>query len=230
MKEVGFCIRSLCTQSFFNFHVHIFQASCRFNWPTPQQNSLSSSLYLHCSWHLLRISPVLCLKAYWTRWMRSQRLIGNIGSACAFSFTLLFDRFRLYLIHYFITDDLNSSYKPMFRLKDCWHWCSFRTNILLPHSTRAHDYDAKPWQKKMIGYIQEQLVDKREFFGLPEEKGGEFRLLDYASGPGTVSAVSFFWVVYGDENVRFETVIPSRIFSFGLDLGVKSPITFWSNS
>jgi len=52
----------------------------------------------------------------------------------------------------------------------------------------AHEYDIKPWQKKMIGYISEQLVEKRDFFGLPKNKGEEFKMLDYASGPGTVSA------------------------------------------
>jgi SAM-dependent methyltransferase len=42
----------------------------------------------------------------------------------------------------------------------------------------------------MIGYVSQQLVDKREFFGFPKEGGREFRLLDYACGPGTISAVS----------------------------------------
>jgi ubiquinone/menaquinone biosynthesis C-methylase UbiE len=55
-------------------------------------------------------------------------------------------------------------------------------------STRAHDYDNKGWQKKMIGYIIQQLVNKRHFFGYPKEDGETFNLLDYASGPGTISA------------------------------------------
>jgi SAM-dependent methyltransferase len=40
----------------------------------------------------------------------------------------------------------------------------------------------------MIGYISQQLVDKRQFFGYPKEDGEDFKLLDYASGPGTISA------------------------------------------
>jgi hypothetical protein len=43
----------------------------------------------------------------------------------------------------------------------------------------------------MIGYIVAQVEEQREFFGFPAEEGakGEFRLLDYACGPGTMSKV-----------------------------------------
>jgi SAM-dependent methyltransferase len=40
----------------------------------------------------------------------------------------------------------------------------------------------------MISYISQQLVEKRQFFGYPLIDGSEFKLLDYASGPGTISA------------------------------------------
>jgi hypothetical protein len=56
-------------------------------------------------------------------------------------------------------------------------------------STRAKDYDAKPWQKKMIGYILDELKEHRDFFGIPKEGKGELRMLDYACGPGTISTV-----------------------------------------
>jgi SAM-dependent methyltransferase len=53
---------------------------------------------------------------------------------------------------------------------------------------RAKDYDTKPWQKKMIAYIYGQLAEQRELFGLSKEDAKqEFRLLDYACGPGTVT-------------------------------------------
>ncbi|KAF2421240.1 S-adenosyl-L-methionine-dependent methyltransferase [Tothia fuscella] len=55
--------------------------------------------------------------------------------------------------------------------------------------SKAHEYDTKPWQQKMIGYIVSEAEQQREFFGIPAEKGGNgnFRLLDYACGPGTMS-------------------------------------------
>ncbi|KAE9992811.1 hypothetical protein EG327_007735 [Venturia inaequalis] len=60
--------------------------------------------------------------------------------------------------------------------------------------TRANDYDTLPWQKKMIGYISQNLVEKREFFGFPlDVKNKSFRLLDYACGPGTISAALVPW-------------------------------------
>jgi SAM-dependent methyltransferase len=41
----------------------------------------------------------------------------------------------------------------------------------------------------MTSYISQQLISKRHFFGYPQEDNSEhFKLLDYASGPGTISA------------------------------------------
>lgn len=46
----------------------------------------------------------------------------------------------------------------------------------------------------MIGYISQNLVEKREFFGFPlDDKNKSFRLLDYACGPGTISAALVPW-------------------------------------
>jgi hypothetical protein len=49
----------------------------------------------------------------------------------------------------------------------------------------------------MIGYIQAQLKEHRDFLGFPKDEGGnesvekrDFRMLDYACGPGTMSMVS----------------------------------------
>jgi hypothetical protein len=59
--------------------------------------------------------------------------------------------------------------------------------------SRAKDYDAKPWQKKVISYIYGELVEYRDFFGVLKQGGkSEFRLLDYACGPGTVTRVSSY--------------------------------------
>lgn len=41
----------------------------------------------------------------------------------------------------------------------------------------------------MIGYVSQNLVEKREFFGFPvDDETADFKLLDYACGPGTISA------------------------------------------
>lgn len=55
--------------------------------------------------------------------------------------------------------------------------------------SRAKDYDTKPWQQKMINYIYGALAQERDLFGLSKDENGvqEFRLLDYACGPGTVT-------------------------------------------
>ena len=54
---------------------------------------------------------------------------------------------------------------------------------------RAKDYDTKPWQQKMINTIYGALAKERDMFGLSTEndKPQNFRLLDYACGPGTVT-------------------------------------------
>lgn len=53
--------------------------------------------------------------------------------------------------------------------------------------TRVKDYDSAPWQKKMISYIYGQVAEQRELFGLSKTGDRDFRLLDYACGPGTVT-------------------------------------------
>lgn len=89
-------------------------------------------------------------------------------------------------------------------------------------SNKADHYDAEDWAKQVIKYTSEQLVEHLGWMGVdwvqpndqdPEQKKGEgkeeqgkgkgkeIRVLDYACGPGTVSAVrplslndlSFLW-------------------------------------
>ena len=57
---------------------------------------------------------------------------------------------------------------------------------------KAKNYDAKPWQQKMINYIYGALAEQRDLFGLTkdDDERHDFRLLDYACGPGTVTKVS----------------------------------------
>jgi SAM-dependent methyltransferase len=54
---------------------------------------------------------------------------------------------------------------------------------------RAKDYDTKPWQQKMMNYIYGELAEHRDMFDLSKdtEKVEDFKLLDYACGPGTVT-------------------------------------------
>lgn len=62
----------------------------------------------------------------------------------------------------------------------------------------AKEYDAKPWQKKFITQITEDIRTHRDWLGLNELKASDgslkeqaesARLLDYACGPGTISKV-----------------------------------------
>ncbi|KIW09356.1 uncharacterized protein PV09_00254 [Verruconis gallopava] len=54
--------------------------------------------------------------------------------------------------------------------------------------SRAKEYDTKPWQKKLIETVYGELVQQRDLFGLSKQEGRqEFKLLDYACGPGTVT-------------------------------------------
>ena len=55
--------------------------------------------------------------------------------------------------------------------------------------SRAKDYDTKPWQQKMINIIYSAAARERDIFGLSvaDEKVQDFKLLDYACGPGTVT-------------------------------------------
>ncbi|KAL8818123.1 MAG: hypothetical protein Q9191_008009 [Dirinaria sp. TL-2023a] len=62
--------------------------------------------------------------------------------------------------------------------------------------TVARKYDEKPWQKKLLGQVTEDLREHRRWLGLndleaSDETGGtkkvQVKLLDYACGPGTVS-------------------------------------------
>lgn len=59
-------------------------------------------------------------------------------------------------------------------------------------------YDKEEWQKKLLSYTSEQLLEHLDIIKVnwvrPNEspeanKGKEVRVLDYACGPGTVSGV-----------------------------------------
>jgi len=74
---------------------------------------------------------------------------------------------------------------------------------------RAAEYDAKPWQKTMMAYIYGRLSEHRDIFGYSKAEGKqEFRLLDYACGPGTVSRVSLAWTVLSLDLCYNATCLP----------------------
>ncbi|KAL9577532.1 MAG: hypothetical protein Q9212_006305, partial [Teloschistes hypoglaucus] len=55
----------------------------------------------------------------------------------------------------------------------------------------AKNYDAKPWQKRLIKQITEDMQAHAEWLGLsplqPNDASTSVKLLDYACGPGTIS-------------------------------------------
>jgi SAM-dependent methyltransferase len=54
---------------------------------------------------------------------------------------------------------------------------------------KAKDYDTKPWQQTMINYIYGALAEHRDMFDLNKTTSSkqDYKLLDYACGPGTVT-------------------------------------------
>ena len=90
---------------------------------------------------------------------------------------------------------------PSYRCSGCVVNLSTMKHILtsLHFSKAAKSYDAKPWQKKLLGQASEDLREHRHWLGLNDitasdgsenNKDVEVKLLDYACGPGTVSYVS----------------------------------------
>lgn len=62
-------------------------------------------------------------------------------------------------------------------------------------SKLADNYEAKPWQKKIVAQVSKDLRNSLDFIGVDWRKESsdtqkQVRLLDYACGPGTIARVS----------------------------------------
>ena len=86
-------------------------------------------------------------------------------------------------------------------------------------SEAAKHYDTKPWQKKLLSQITEDLRDLRQWLGLDvlveadgsiKDKSVSVRLLDYACGPGTITLVRPYLSTLSKEIARKLRTSPSR--------------------